>query len=468
MQKRIDSLVEAYTRGVIRWRWGVLLLSLLVAVAAAGGGRNLVFDSDYRTFFGADNPQLLTFEAVQNIYAKNDNVLFVLKPDHGDAMAPDVLEAMDRITKAAWKLPFATRVDSINNFQHTHAQEDDLTVEDLVKDPARLDDAGREAARAVATAEPLLAGRLIARDSNAAGVNVTFTLPHKALDETPRAITAARALADEIRADYPHITVALTGMVVMNATFEEAGMNDMTNLIPLMYGVLILAMVLFLRSPWGTLGTVLVIGLSAATAMGLAGWLGIRLTPPSATAPTIILTLAIADSVHILVVLFAAMRRGETRRDAIVYSMRVNFGPVFLTSLTTVIGFLSLNASDAPPFHDLGNITAMGVTAAWVFSVAFLPALMAVTPLRVKVRLGGDGPSGFMDRWAEFVLARRRVLLWGTAVFVVALGALIPRIQLDDQFVQYFTPNIPFRADTDYAEKHLTGAYTLEYSIGSG
>ena len=41
---------------------------------------------------------------------------------------------------------------------------------------------------------------------------------------------------------------------------------------------------------------------------------------------------------------------------AIIEGLRVNFRPVFLTSFTTAIGFLSLNFSETPPFHDLGNL----------------------------------------------------------------------------------------------------------------
>ncbi|MCP5368306.1 MAG: outer membrane lipoprotein-sorting protein [Hyphomicrobiales bacterium] len=470
MQHKLDRWVEKYTAAVIRRRWLAILVCLAVAVAAGAGAKNLVFDTNYRVFFGKDNPQLLAFEAVQDIYAKNDNVLFVLRPKDGDAFSADMLAATETITQGGWKLPFATRVDSINNFQYSHAEGDDLIVEDLVRKAADLDDAGRAKVRDLTLKEPLLVHRLAATDGGAAGVSVTFTLPGKDVDEVHRTINAVRALADKVRAEHPDITLALTGMVVMNATFEEAGMNDMTTLIPLMYGVLIVAMVLFLRSFTGTLGTLLVIGLSAATAMGLAGWAGIRLTPPSAAAPTIILTLAIADSVHILVVMFSAMRHGMDKRAAIVESMRINFGPVFLTSLTTVIGFASLNASDAPPFHDLGNITAVGVTAAWVFSVLFLPAFMAVMPVRVRTRMRADGhhERTFMDRWADMVIRRRHALLWGTAAVVVFLGAMIPRIELDDQFVKYFSPSIPFRADTDFTEKHLTGIYQVEYSVGAG
>jgi len=470
MQKRIDDTVVRFAEQVLRFRWLVMALAVALAVAAASGGRFLAFDTNYRVFFGKDNPQLLAFDAVETIYSKNDNVMFVLKPKSGDAFSPAMLQAMAKLTDGGWQLPFSTRVDSIPNFQHSYAVGDDLTVEDLARDTASLDQAGRDRVASVAMDDPLLFNRLVAADRGAAAVNVTITLPRKEMGEVPSVMAAARSLADEVRGEYPGIELVLTGMVPMNAAFEEASINDMSSLIPIMYGVLILAMIGFLRSFSGTLGTVLVIGLSAATAMGLAGWLGIRLTPPSATAPTIILSLAIADSVHILVVMFAAMRRGMDKRAAIIESLRVNFSPVFLTSLTTAIGFLTLNSSDAPPFHDLGNITAMGVMAAWLYSIFFLPAFMSVMPVRVKVRKTADGGvhHSVMERWADFVIEKRKVLLFGTAGAVILLGAMIPRIVLDDRFVEYFTPNVDFRSHTDFAQDHLTGIYQVEFSVEAG
>ena len=79
------------------------------------------------------------------------------------------------------------------------------------------------------------------------------------------------------------------------------------------------------------------------------------------------------------------MRAGMDKAAAVKESLRINFHPIFLTSLTTVVGFLSLNFSDVPPFRDLGNITSMGVAYAFVLSVLFLPALTLILPFKVKV-----------------------------------------------------------------------------------
>jgi predicted RND superfamily exporter protein len=203
--------------------------------------------------------------------------------------------------------------------------------------------------------------------------------------------------------------------------------------------------------------------MSILAAMGTAGWLGIKLTPPSASAPLMILTLAVADCVHFLTNFVHGMRDGESKHEAIIESLRINFFPIFLTSLTTVIGFLSLNFSDAPPFRDLGNITAMGVTYAFIFSVAFLPALMAVLPVRIKP--GQQASQTSMIRLAEFVIQNRKALLLGVGSLAIVITAMVPRNELNDVFVEYFDESIEFRTHTDMVADNLTGMYFIDYSM---
>src|SRR5215207_7620852 len=101
---------------------------------------------------------------------------------------------------------------------------------------------------------------------------------------------------------------------------------------------------LFTRTITGTISTLLVVIFSIATAMGIGGWLGMYLTPASASFMNIIMTLAIADSIHIISTFVQGLKKGLAKSEAIVESMRVNYLAVFLTSFTTVIGFLSKNS----------------------------------------------------------------------------------------------------------------------------
>ncbi len=320
-----DRIAAILGDNVIRFRWLVILATLVVVAAAASGGRFLDFSNNYRVFFSDKNPELVAFDRFQATYTKNDNILFVLQPEDGEVFTPRIAAAIEKLTEGAWKIPFAIRVDSVSNFQHGWADGDDLTVEDLVRGGAEL--APEELARrqAIALAEPLLNGNLIAPDARTTGINVTLQYPEQSLTEVPDAVGFARGLAEEIRADYPELRVALSGVSMLNNAFAESGQADAMTLIPIMYGVLIVVMVITLRSFSATFSTLLVIGFSTATALGLAGYAGIKMSPISIMAPTIILTLAIADSVHILLSMLEFMREGKDKVTALKESIRINF-----------------------------------------------------------------------------------------------------------------------------------------------
>lgn len=463
---KIDKFAESLGEKLIKHRWLVILLTLITVVITTSGAQFLGFDTNYRVFFGKDNEQLKTFEDLQAVYTKTDNVLFVVKPNEGEVFKPNVLNAIKELTEKSWKLPHSTRVDSLTNYQHTYAEGDDLTVVDLVeKDPDELTQKDLDWIREVTLSEPTLKRRLISPSGETTAVNITFNFTEKDPFEVPKTAAAAKELLEEVSAKYPDIKMVATGIVMMNSAFSEASQNDMATLIPIMYLILLVTMALFLRSFFSMFATFFVIAFSAMTAMGLAGWAGIMLTPPSASAPTIILTLAIADSIHIIVSMIKEMQNGRSKNEAIIESVRINLKPIFLTSLTTSIGFMTLNFSDAPPFHDLGNITAVGVMAAFLYSIIFLPSLLSLLPAASSTK---KSPSNLMDKFAELVIAHRGKFLICSTTVVLLCAAFIPKLQANDQFVQYFSHDISFRGDTEFAMENLSGIYLAEYSLSSG
>ena len=458
-------MVESLANWIIRWRWLLIILTLLLVGAAGKGMQRLTLTTDYRVFFSEENPQLLAFEELQNTYTKNDNILIVLAPKNKKVFTRETLKAIEELTESAWQIPYSLRVDSLSNFQHTRGVDDDLIVKDLYTNGADMLDSEIEAAKQIALNEPLLLHRLISPAADVTAVNVTIQVPEVDRNEIPDTVAFTRELAEKLRNDYPHLEVHLTGTVMMNIAFPEAAKADARSLLPLMFLVVMVVLGIMLRTITGVITTVMVVLFSIITALGITGWLGVTLTPPSGSAPTIILTLAVADCVHVLASFMHYMHTGMEKRPAIVESLRVNIQPVTLTSVTTAIGFLSMNFSDAPPFRDLGNMVAMGIMAAWVLSLVFLPAMIAVLPVRVKQQ---NNDNSGMVRLGEFVIRNRKPLLWGNLLLVVMLAFAIPKNELNDQFVEYFDDSIEFRRATDFTTENLTGIYTIDYSLRSG
>jgi len=460
-------MLVRYTEWILKWRYLVIILALAtVGVIGSGAPKLMPFSNDYRVFFSDDNPQLNAFENIQNTYTKDDNVLFVISPKNGNVISPEVLAAVQAITEEAWQIPHSIRVDSVTNFQHTYAEEDDLIVDDLVVETNGLSAEDLAYIKKVALNEPNLARRLISADAAHTGINVTIQLPGvDQMKENPATVAYARKMLAEAKANYPEIDFRLAGMAMMNNAFPEASQADGETLIPIAFAVIIVVLLLLLKGFSGTAATVILVLCSIVIGMGMGGHTGIKLTPPSASAPIIILTIAIAGAVHLLVTMLQEIHKGMSKHDAIVESMRVNFMPIFLTSITTALGFLSLNSSDAPPFGDLGNMSTYGVIGAFILTMTFLPAIMYILPIKAKSFVAG---TGAMEKLGNFVIAKRKTLLTSFSLGVLFFIAMIPQNQLNDIFVNYFDESVQFRQDTDFTTENLTGTYTIAYSLNSG
>ena len=461
-----ESFIQRYISFVITHPWQIFILTLLVVMSAGSGGRFIEFTNDYRVFFSEENPELQAFEEMQNIYTKTDNVLFVIEPEGTDVFNFSTLNMIAELTELSWQIPYSTRVDSITNYQHTLAKDDDLLVGDLVDSSTNLSLEDISYVRGVALKEPLLVKRLISPSGHVTGVNVTIQLPGKSLTEVPEVAQFSRELKSKLEVSYPNHRIHITGLAMMNNAFGESSQNDMTTLVPIMFLTIIVVLGILLRSFSATISSIVMIFFTIIFAMGLMGWMGWKLTPASASAPTIIMTMAVADTVHLLVTFLHNLRKGINKVDAIADSLRINIQPIFITSVTTAIGFLSMNFSDVPPFHDLGNVVAIGVLFAFVLSVTTLPAMVILMPMRIKVR--EERKNGVMNSFANIVIEYRKLLLLVMGGIALSLMAFLPQNKLDDQFVEYFDESVDFRQATDFSSQNLSGIYTIQYSLNQG
>lgn len=459
-------MIESITKWIVKHPWKVVLTTLLIVIASGYGAKNIKLNADYRAFFSDDNPHLQAFEDLQDQYNKVDNILIAVIPKEGGVFNHKILALVEELTDASWQVPYSRRVDSISNFQYTYAEDDDLIVENLFEYSSDLSEEEIQMKKQVALTDPVLAGNLVAHDAKATGINITINLPGvDQAKEVPEVVSYVREMMSRYEAQYPDVGFYLTGVVMTNNAFPEASQQDMEQLYPVMIVLILILLFITLRGMWGTLATFSIVVFSSAVAMGLFGWPGPQVTPTTFSAPVMIMTLAIADCIHILMSYFHGMAKGQSKQAAMVESIRINFQPVLLTSVTTAIGFLTLNFSDAPPFHDLGNIVCIGVLAAFILAIFYLPAVMMLLPSEKIAESFGENKR--MQAISDFVIKYNRKLLVGFSVAIIALIAMIPLNELDDNTIEYFDWSIKFRADSEKIAQALTGVQSINYSLSA-
>lgn len=458
---------NSYIARLTRWRWAVSVATCVLVIVLGFALADLKFTSDYRVYFGPTNPQLQAYNAFEQVYTSNDTIIIVVHTTRGDIFRSEVLGVLEELTERAWQIPYSVRVDSLTNFQHTHVDGDDLFVGSLVEGAASLDDKALATIREIALHEPILVNRLVSVDGRTAGIAVTLLFPgtdHAV--HLPEAVKAAEALVNEANAKHPNMKIVFTGWPRLSQVLIDISVDELTRMAPIMFVLLVLMMGLLLRTWSGVASTMVVVLAASVIAMAYVVFADIALTPGTAIAPIVVLTIAVADCVHIVMSMYDNMQEGRTREAAVVESLRVNAQPVFLTSLTTTIGFLSLNFSDSPPFQQLGNITAVGVVAAWLLSMTLLPSLLLIFPIKVPAR--SQQNVKLMTRFGDFVVMHRSIILWVTLVLTLFFMALTPLNSINDDFVTWFDESIPARGDTDFIQENLTGTYQMEFSIKAG
>ncbi|WP_180797699.1 efflux RND transporter permease subunit [Vibrio parahaemolyticus] len=443
----------------------VLLATIFLIIVATIGGKNLYFRGDYDIFFDGTNKQLLAFDEIQTTFAKTDNLAIVIAPEDGDIFTPQTLSLIQKITVDAWQVPYSSRVDSIANYQHTEAFDDDLLVEDLLYSEYELTPERISKVKSIALSEPVLKSALVSEKGDVTVVNITIQLPE--MDKTAEVeevVSSINAMIDRYQRAYPDVTFHKAGIIAMNHAFMTAAQDDSSTLVPTMLVVILVFLTIMLRSILSVIATLIVIIGSVMATMGISGWAGMFLSTATVNVPTLIMTLAVADCVHVIATMRQSMKNGFTKAQSIERSIALNFVPILITSVTTAIGFLMMNMSDSPVLRDFGNLSALGVMVACFLSVTLLPALLKLLPIHVKMETSQD-QKHVMDHLGDFVVSQRRALLPLSVVVIVVCASLIPLNKVNDESVEYFGQRNEFRQAADFMEERISGMTNISIAI---
>jgi len=221
------------------------------------------------------------------------------------------------------------------------------------------------------------------------------------------------------------INESATSMIISIKTIESIGLEDSEELINKLYGLmtaygfedyhllgrayfskelvemqmkeivlssiasilLVLLVMLFLfKKPLGVFIGLTSIGMALAIFLGLMGILGRELNIMSALYPILMLIVGTSDVIHIMSKYIDELKKGLTRDDAIIVTIKEIGLATLLTSVTTAIGFVSLLSSRIYPIRDFGINAAMGVIIAYIVVVLFTTACLSLVKKEQLIR----------------------------------------------------------------------------------
>lgn len=460
-------MVIRYAKWLQSHRLWVYLLCAALACVASTGLYRFSFKVDYRTFFASEALGYGEFQYMEDNFSPSDDLAFVLAPPDGAVFSGQTIEALLWLKDRLSELSFVRRVETLTDYPFQVHTGDGLYVgyvTDEQAEPYTL-----AFFREQALDDPMIAGTLVSKSGQSVAILAKYQLAGKNdLREFPAAMAAVNGIRQDFSDRYPDTRLAIAGVLTYNHGIIDTAIDDLMLLLPVCAVIILLILYFFLRSWRGAFFTMLIIGISLTSAIGVWCWLGIPLNSASICAPIAILALAVADCVHLSdTYLLIGRDDPESRREArITQSLVLNSKPIFWTSLTSVLGFLTMNLCESPPYQDIGNLVAIGIVFAWLYSVTLFPALVGQYGLRdsrAQLHL-----NQVLHHLAGFICNHYRKVLVIYGLIIAASFACIPLNELDDNVVEWFDADVEFRRDAEYIDAQHTGMYQLYYVVNTG
>ncbi|WP_422003268.1 MMPL family transporter [Reyranella sp.] len=318
------------------------------------------------------------------------------------------------------------------------------SLADMVPVMSALDgtvDAALAGRMATFSLQPLIGGGPTLSQPTRRVIVVKPVLDYTELQPGAKASEAVRATARELGLDADHgVTVRLTGPVPLGdeefASLAKDGHLLALAMVAALVGILWLA-VRSVRVEAAILVTT-IIGLVITTAFGL--YATGRLNVISVAFIPLFVGLGIDFSIQYSVRFLAERRFHDELRDALTAAGAGVGRPLALAAASIGVGFLAFLPTSYLGVAELGVIAGIGMGIAFVLSVTFLPALLAV----VRPRSRGMAEMGYP--WLAPVEAslahHRRIVLGIGLLLAVGSAALLPFVRFDFDPLHLKSPEV--------------------------
>lgn len=183
--------------------------------------------------------------------------------------------------------------------------------------------------------------------------------------------------------------------------------------------------------------------------------------------PTIILIVGISDIIHFLTKYHHYLRNNMSRKDAIRTSFKELLLPMFITSLTTAIGFFSLITAPIEPIQNFGIESGIGVMLTFLLTILFVPAILKTikTPRFALNRKNDKNWELIFSKINYFTdKHQNKVILITVVLLLVSLsGVLI--INTNNKLIDYFSRESKIKKDFLFFEQHLSGVRSMKLAV---
>jgi predicted RND superfamily exporter protein len=462
--------MKKYIEFIHKFRWFIAIGIPLLVIALASNLKNLEMDGSYRIWFAEDSKILTDYDNFRQTFGNDDAVIIVFK-DENTIFNKKALTSIDNITNKLWTTKYISRVDSITNYQYIHSNPDDpddIIVEDFIQDIEKQNEAYFKQAKKIALNDSLIVDGFISKDGKTTMISARLT--PKVNDISDKSLEIMKLVQDilDVEIKKTGYKYYINGGPALNKAFIDIGTDDAMTFTPLVIISSMLLLFMLFRRVGGAFIPIGVVIFTFMTVLAVQVLLGFKLNNFTANLPVFVVAIGIADAVHIFSVWLMHKKDGNPNKESVTHSVQKNILPIFLTSLTTSIGFATLTISEVMPVFTLGIATASGAILAFLISIVWMPAVLLILKKDIKQKLAHKKTDKKTFGYGAFVIKNNKKIILITSVIFVILIIGIFRVKVDSNTIRYFDKSVDIRESVEFVMDNLTGPMAYEIVVDSG
>jgi hypothetical protein len=446
-------------------RLTLALITLILGSAVVWGMTHTSMDATYNSILSEDDPYKKEVDQTRIDFPPSTSVLFAFQSDT-DVFNFQSIRAMDALTNRYMEIESAISVGSLLNRRLNDTDADNLDRDYLIPAVATLTQTDLNEIRDIALGDEDLIKSLLSPAGDMALAIIKYKASVNDQSTRLRIAESVIELRDSLRQDYPDVKIYVLGGVLFERDSYQAQIKDSKYLFPLVIAISILLLWFCLRSLSFSLCLFAIAFATIGLTVGTFGWAQIPFNQISSLGPIVVLVIAIADGIHVVSIYVQGLHKKLSKLEAMRQSLVINMQPVTLATITTAMGFLSLNYCSSPGIYGFGNIVAIGVCWAYVVTLTLLPALILMLPAnKVPKPLG---VRGFISYVTRLVAQRGNLLFWGSAALIVFTLGLLPLNKVDFNRYSFIDKESDFHHVMKALAEKIGNDQSLVYSIHSG
>jgi len=452
-----------FAKLLIKYRYLSIGLVIIVVCLLATGLTKLTFNPDLETYFPEGHPAVIRYNEIDDMFIPTDNLIIAVHSNEGTLFNGDSLKVIEELTKKSWTIPYSVRVDSLTNYSYVKSVNDDLIVEPFIEEAEKKSIEFFEKRENLVAGEDIIYKSLISEDKKTSVVSIIVDPPGpNKEDQNSELINYLLGFIEPIKESNENLDIRLLGNPYLDYISPRIVKAEMPVVMPLMLLLIFLIVFLMIRSYAAVLATFIVILMSLIATFGSIGLLGNPLNQMVSTIPILIITLALADCIHLFSIYFQNRIKGISSKESMEKSLEMNIQPLFLTTISTCIGFLCLNFIEVAPLRDFGNAVAIGIGFAFIFTIFFIAPIVSF--FEVKTASKVTKQTRFSTSVGSFILKNGNKLIFSITSISFLILLCIPMNELDENPTQMYAEGFTsFSSDTLWLDEKLSVTFPVNF-----